>query len=152
MSTNNQTLRLEIGFKGQFGRTNEETGKTYKTRFFYVMPNNDPLAIEQYKADTLAAGHKIVIDDVTGLVLFRTTRFFPAGCDVIKTKSGDWIADTDIVDEIEALSKRYPSQAEKLQKKLDEKVERIGRKIKALKGTEESVETTEDSVDVDPFA
>lgn len=151
MSTNNTTLRLEIGFKGQFSRTNEETGKTYKTRFFYIMPNNDSLAIEQYKADTIKSGNKVVIDDATGLVLFRTTRYFPAGCDVIRTKNGDWIADTDIVDEIEALTKRYPSQAEKLQKKLDEKVARISRKIKALTGSEESVETAENDVDVDPF-
>ena len=59
--------------------------------------------------DTKTAGYDVLIDEETQLVVFRTTRVIPNGCNIIRTSKGKWVADTTQLDMMDQLAKRYPN-------------------------------------------
>ena len=103
-----QTMSLSVKYRNEYMRTNESDGSKYVVYCYRVLKSNSPLAVEQLRADTIAAKHNIIIDDETGDMLFRTTRVVPEGCNIIRTSSGRWIADKSKLRQLAALAKEFP--------------------------------------------
>ena len=163
-------LRVAKRATGPVTRTNEKTGEKYKLHFYYVLPSSNKLAVEQYKQDSLDAGHEPIFDDGkgelstgTGLLLMRSTQYVPAGCDmqriVVTNKETGvqrplWVKADELWTEInEAKKAGYDSDAEDLivqRDKLANARKAEIAKILATVTTDESVEETDDS-DIDPF-
>lgn len=102
-------MNLTVSYRNKFTRTNEEDGSVYNIYCYLVAKNNNPLAVAQLEQDIQDAGHKVIVDEPSGCILFKSTRPIPRGCQITRTSKGKWIADTAKWDEIAALDKLYPN-------------------------------------------
>jgi len=172
MSENKQVLRVAKRATGPITRTNEATGEKYKMHFYYVLPSSNKLAVEQYKQDSLDAGHQPIFDDGegdlstgTGLQLLRTSQFVPAGCDMKRiivtdkatgAKKPVWTKSDELWVEInEAKKAGYDSDAEDLivqRDKLANARKAEIAKIIATVTVGESGAVNDADDDIDPFA
>jgi hypothetical protein len=102
-------MNLTVSYRNKFTRTNEEDGSVYNIYCYLVAKNNNPVAVAQLEQDIQDAGHKVIVDEPSGCILFKSTRPIPRGCQITRTSKGKWIADTAKWDEIAALDKLYPN-------------------------------------------
>ena len=172
MSENKQVLKVAKRATGSVTRTNEVTGEKYKIHFYYVLPSSNKLAVEQYKQDSLDAGHQPIFDDGDGefstgtnLLLLRTSQFVPAGCDMKRILVTDkktglkkpmWSKADELWTEInEAKKAGYDSDAEDLivqrDKMANARKAEIAKILATVSVSESSVVTDADD-DIDPFA
>jgi len=170
MAKEQLALRVAKRPTGPVTRTNEKTGEKYKMHFYYVLPSSNKLAVEQYKQDSLDAGHQPIFDDGegdlstgTGLLLLRTSQFVPAGCDmkriiVTNKETGDkkpvWVKADELWVEInEAKKAGYDSDAEDLIVQRDKLANARKAEIAKIMATVNVSENGagESDDDIDPF-
>lgn len=147
-------FKLSVGFRNAYNRTNEETGKTYKVRCYYVFGKNNPLAVAQLEQDIKDAGYNVIRDEkAENTLIFRTTRgIIPAGCQIVRTKDGKWVADTEELQEIEALGSKFPMMAKQAMDEFTKKINYVNAEVRRLKAMSAVEETeTEGDGDADPF-
>lgn len=102
-------LSMSLKFRNSFVRKNEDDGSTYRVYCYLLDAGNDKLALAQYEADTKASGYNVIIDEESGLVLHKATKPIPTGCNIIRTSTGKWVADTQKWDELNALAGMFPN-------------------------------------------
>ena len=98
-------MKLEIVYSHEVWRTNDKDGSNYAVMFYRILADRTSAeAIEQYCNDTIASGNKVVYDDVTGEVMYRTTRPVADGCSVVRSHSGKWYPDLSKLRHLQAMS------------------------------------------------
>lgn len=101
-SKSNQ-FQLSVTYSHEVWRTNEKDNSNYVTMMYRILKDEtSPEAIEQYCNDTIAAGYKVITDDETGEVLYRTTRPVAEGCKVVRSHSGKWYPDMSSLRNLQA--------------------------------------------------
>lgn len=171
MSKNIVALKVAKRATGPVTRTNEKTGEKYKLHFYYVLPSSNKLAVEQYKQDSLDAGHQPIFDDGdgemstgTGLLLFRSTQFIPLGCDIKRITITDkatgqqrvrWTKADELWQEInEAKKAGYDADAQDLMIQRDKLANARKAEIEKILATvsvDENSASSESDDDIDPF-
>ena len=99
---------LNVRYKLSKDRTADDGGQ-YTTFYYHILPSTPAAAIEQYLEDQKEAGYEVIIDEETGMYIYRNYRMVPKGCAVKRSQKGKWYADTTKLRELAELNKMFPS-------------------------------------------